>query len=65
MRSILILLPLLLGTSITYAVTQECGIKPEAPSECIDPQVECVCDANGNCRYVGQCSQAADPRSSA
>lgn len=65
MRSGLILMPLLLGTSTTHAVPQECGIKPEDPSECLDPQAECVYDANGKCRYVGQCSQAAHPRSSA
>jgi hypothetical protein len=57
MRHLLVLgVVFLVGvTTPVLANTMACGLKPLAPLGCSSANARCVCDADGQCRWVFDC----------
>lgn len=57
MRHVLVLIAVLglSGTSPVLANTMACGLKPLAPLGCSASNARCVCEADGQCRWVFDC----------
>lgn len=57
MRRIMILLSVLAlgGTGPALADSMTCGLKPLAPLGCSSSNARCICEADGQCRWVFDC----------
>lgn len=57
MRGVLVLAAvLMLGAAVpALADSMSCGLKPLPPLGCSSSSAQCLCDAQGNCRWVFSC----------
>lgn len=57
MRKVLVLaIALILGAAVpALADSMACGLKPLPPLGCSSSSAQCLCDAQGNCRWVFTC----------
>jgi len=57
MHRVLVLVAVLFATSALPATanTMACGLKPLAPLGCSSSDARCICDAQGNCKWVFSC----------
>lgn len=57
MRRVLVLAAvLMLGAAAPVAAdSMSCGLKPLPPLGCSSSSAQCLCDAQGNCRWVFSC----------
>lgn len=52
---LLIAVSMFIGATPVLANTMACGLKPLAPLGCSAENARCVCDADGQCRWVFDC----------